>query len=92
MPRAKSHYDTFADEEGIFQRSDTLNPRDLIIFDEVFVHVPHDIDTFYLEWTLSSRSFRCERVLTVHVEPDNEYVSVENEELAGTERVEDIKK
>ena len=91
IPRVKSHYDTFADEKGIFQRSDTLNPHDSIIFDEVFVHAPHDLDTFHLEWTLSSRSFQCEGMLTVHVEPDYEYASVENDELAGTERVEDYK-
>ena len=30
-------------------------------------------------------------MLTVHVEPDYEYASVENDELAGTERVEDYK-
>ena len=89
MPHVKSRYDTFADEEGIFQRSDTLNPHDSIIFDEVFVHAPHDIDTFHLEWTLSSRSFRCEGELIVHVAPDYEYASSENDRMAGIESVED---
>ncbi len=91
MPHVKSRYDTFADEEGIFQRSDTMNPNDSIIFDEVFVHAPHDIDSFHLEWTLSSRTFRQKGVLIVHVEPEYEYESVENDGMAGTERVEDYK-
>lgn len=91
IPHLKSRYDTFADKEGIFQRSDTLNPHDSIIFDDVFVHAPHDIGSFHLEWTLSSRAFRYEGKLTVHLEPDYEYAPAENDGLAGTERVEDYK-
>lgn len=91
MPQIKSVYNTSADEYGIFHRCETLNPHDSIMFDEVFIHAPHDIGTFELNWTLSSRTYQTQGVLKVAVEPEYEYISVENDELAGTERVEDYK-
>ena len=59
-------------------------------FDEVFVHAPHDIGTFKLQWCLSSRSFLDKGELTMHVEPEYEYETIENDELSGTERVIDL--
>lgn len=68
----------------------TLNPQSLYRFDEVFVHAPHDIGSFYLQWSLSSRTFPAEGSLLVHVEPDYEYDTEVNDELAGTEQVVDL--
>ncbi len=82
--------DTNAGEYGIFQDYPTVNPNGCILFDEVFVHAPHDIGSFSLSWTLRSRTFADNGVLIVHVDPDYEYDSYENDELAGTEKVIDL--
>ena len=88
MPRGT--LSTSASEYGVFQNANTLNPNDSIMFDEVFVHVPHDIGTFTLQWSLNSRQFQLKGELTVHIEPDYEYETVEVNELAYTEKVEDL--
>lgn len=88
--RVRRETDTFANEDGITQRIDTLNPQMTYSFDEVFVHAPHDIGTFKLQWCLSSRSFPDNGELTIHVEPEYEYDTIENDELSGTERVIDL--
>lgn len=74
----------------VFQTIETLNPNSSYRFDVVFVHVPHDIGTFMLFWTLNSRSFEDNGKLIVHVEPEYEYDSEENDKLAGTEQVIDL--
>ena len=88
--RVRRVTDTFANDEGISQRIDTLNPQMTYSFDEVFVHAPHDIGAFKLQWSLNSRSFSDNGELTIHVEPEYEYETIENDELAGTERVVDL--
>ena len=90
FPRVKHETDTFADEEGIFQKATTVNPHASIIFDEVFVHAPHDAGTFKLMWELSSRSHQDGGELVIHVEPEYEYDSLVSDELAGKEKVEDL--
>lgn len=87
MPKGK--YSTSASEYGVFQNANTLNPHDSIRFDEVFVHVPHDMETLTLRWSLNSRQHQAEGELTIHVEPEYECDTVENDELSGTEKVED---
>ena len=86
----KSSDATSASEYGIFQNIATLNPQSTYRFDEVFIHAPHDIGSFYLQWSLSSRTFQTEGNLLVHVEPDYVPDMVENDELAGTEQVVDL--
>lgn len=88
--RVKHETDTFVDEEGIFQKASTVNPHASIIFDEVFVHAPHDIGSFSLMWELSSRTHQDAGELLIHVESEYEYDSYENEELAGQEKIEDL--
>lgn len=88
--RVRRETDTFANDEGISQRIDTLNPQMTYSFDEVFVHAPHDVGTFKLQWSLISRSFPDNGELTIHVKPEYEYETIENDELAGTERVVDL--
>lgn len=90
FPRIKREYDTSAGEYGIFQKADTLNPHASIRFDEVFIHAPHDIGSFKLHWELSSRTFQYRGDLTVHVKPEYEDNYIENDELAGSEKVEDM--
>lgn len=86
----KSINATSASEFGIFQNIATLNPQSLYRFDEAFVHAPHDIGSFYLQWSLSSRTFPAEGSLLVHVEPDYAPDMVVNNDLAGTEQVVDL--
>ena len=86
----KSINATSASESGIFQNIATLNPQSFYRFDEVFVHAPYDIGSFYLQWSLSSRTFPAEGSLLVHVEPDYEYDTEVNDELAGKEQVVDL--
>lgn len=83
---------TSADENGIYQRIKTLNPRSHFKFDEVFVHVPHNMETVTLQWMLNSRQHQAEGELTLQVEPDYEYETVVNDKLAHTEKVEDCVK
>ena len=87
MIRAFSINDTSIWEKYISQHVQTLNPHDSVIFDTVYVHTPHDIGTFHLHWTLSSRTLQDEGIRTIHVEPDYEYETIENDNLAGTEKV-----
>ena len=83
--RSKSINSTLASEYGIFQNISTLNPKSPYCFDEVFIYAPHDIGSFYLQWSLSSRTYQTEGSLLVHVEPDYVPDVVVNDELAGTE-------
>lgn len=92
LMKVKSKYDTSAGKYGIFQNAETLNPHDSIIFDEVFVHVPHDLESFTLQWSLNSRQYQTEGELTLHVEPVYEYETVVNDNLAYTEEVVDCVK
>lgn len=85
----RSIYDTSIDDKQIFESKQTLNPQDCIIFDTVYVHAPHDIDTFMLHWKLSSRQHAEEGEFTIHVNPKYEYDTRENDDLLGTESVED---
>lgn len=82
--------DTMAGDYGIVQKIVTLNPGESEFFDQVYIHAPHDIGAFKLCWRLSSRSYRDSGELTVHVKPEYEYDTVENDKLAGTERVVDL--
>lgn len=80
---------TSIDDKLIFQSKQTLNPQDAFSFDAVYVHAPHDIDTFTLHWKLSSRHYSQEGDIVVHVNPEYEYDTRENDALAGTESLED---
>ena len=88
-PSFRSIYDTSIDDKQIFQSKQTLNPQDHITFDTVYVHAPHDIDTFTLHWKLSSRQHAEEGEFTIHVNPKYEYDTIEDDDLLGTESVED---
>lgn len=91
MISARSILSTLIEDDQILQDIPTINPSDALIFDEVYIHAPHDIDTFKLEWKVSSRTYQGHGELVVHVEPKYEYETIENNHLAGTERVEDYK-
>ena len=90
--RIRHETDTFADKDGISQKITTLNPQMTYSFDDVYVHAPHDIGTFKLQWSLRSRSFADNGELTIHVVPEYEYDTLESNEFAGTERVIDLEK
>lgn len=90
IPNILRDTDTIAGDKGIFQTMTTINPQASYNFDEVFVHAPHDIGSFKLIWELSSRSFKSNGELIINVEPEYEYDTFENEELAGTETVVDL--
>lgn len=90
IPNILRDTDTIAGDKGIFQTMTTINPQSSYSFDEVFVHAPHDIGSFKLIWELSSRSFKSNGELTINVEPEYEYDTFENDELAGTETVVDL--
>lgn len=81
-----------AGEFGVFQNANTLNPHDSIMFDEVFVRVPHDMGTFTLQWSLNSRQHQAVGELIFHVKPEYEYETIENDKLAHTEEVVDFLK
>lgn len=85
----RSIYDTSIDDKQIFQSKQTLNPQDHITFNTVYAHAPHDIDTFTLHWKLSSRQHAEEGKFTIHVNPEYEYDTREDDDLLGTESVED---
>lgn len=84
-------YATSISEKMIFQEVATINPHDSVFLHQVFIHAPHDIGSFNLIWSLSSRTYRTEGQLTIHIEPEYENESLENDEMAGTESVEDYK-
>lgn len=85
----RSIYDTSIDNNQIFQSKQTLNPQDYITLDTVYIHAPHDLPTFTLHWTLSSRHYAEKGELTIHVNPEYEHDTKENDDLAGTENFED---
>lgn len=90
FPQIKRKTDTFANDEKILQSVDTVNPQSSFCFDEVFVYAPHDMGSFKLLWQLSSRTFQNSGELTVRVEPEFEYVSLENDKLANSEEIVDL--
>lgn len=90
IPNILRDASTLANDDGIFLKITTLNPQASYSFDEVFVHAPHDIGSFNLNWELSSRSFKSNGELTINVEPEYEYDAFENDELSGTETVVDL--
>ena len=59
-------------------------------FDDVYVHAPHDIGTFKLQWSLRSLYFVDNGELIIRVEPEYEYDTLESNEFAGTERFIDL--
>ena len=73
----------------IVQKAITVNPHDSLLFSHIYIHAPHDIDTFTLRWTMTSRTFRTDGVLTIHVVPQYEIDYRENNYLAGTEKIQD---
>ena len=89
LSHLRSFDESFIGDTIIFQRCQSLNPYDSISFDDIYVHAPHDIGSFYLCWSLNSRNFQTKGKLTIFVEPDYEYSSVENNAKAGTETIED---
>lgn len=89
FPSVRSIYATSIDDKQIFQSKQTLNPQDHITFETVYVHAPHDIDSFKLHWKLSSRRYSQEGDIVVHVNPEYEYDTREDDDLLGTESVED---
>lgn len=89
LPTLKSIGDISITEKMAVQRVNTINPQDLFLFNYIYVHAPHDVETFTLHWTMSSRNYRSEGVLTIYVTPQYEYYTMENDSLAGTEEVRD---
>ena len=82
--------DTSISQYFVSHNLHTLNPNDSLYFSTVYVHAPHDIGTFKLCWSLGSRTYQDRGELTINVEPEYEYYTVENDELAGTEKVVDF--
>lgn len=89
LPTLKSIGDISITENMAVQRVNTINPQDLFLFNYIYVHAPHDVETFTLHWTMSSRNYRSEGVLTIYVTSQYEYDTMENDSLAGTEEVRD---
>lgn len=89
LPTLKSIGDISITEKMAVQRVNTINPQDLFLFNYIYVHAPHDVETFTLHWTMSSRNYRSEGVLTIYVTSQYEYDTMENDSLAGTEEVRD---
>lgn len=85
----KSINDTYVTEDMIVQKAITVNPHDSLLFSHIYIYAPHDIDTFTLRWTMTSRTFRTDGVLTIHVVPQYEIDYRENNYLAGTEKIQD---
>lgn len=83
-------HNTIIGGKAVFQHVPTLNPRSVSFFDNVYVHAPYDIGSFNLNWSLNSRDHAAKGDLTVHVEPDYEYDTEVNDELAGNEQVVDL--
>lgn len=81
---------TFLFDNNFTFHVNTLNPGDATILDTVFVHAPHDIGSFKLNWSLSSRTLRDSGTLDIVVEPDYTINYVENEDKVGTEEVKDL--
>ena len=89
LPTLKSIGDISITEKMAVQKVNTINPQDFFLFNYIYVHAPHDVETFTLHWTMSSRNYRSEGVLTINVTPQYEYSTIENDSLAGTEEVRD---
>lgn len=87
MMSVRNINDTLISQYFISQDLHTLNPHDSIFFSTEYVHAPHDIGFFNLFWELGSRTYRANGVLTIHVEPEYEYDTIENDDMAGTEKV-----
>lgn len=87
MMSVRSINDTLISLYFISQDLHTLNPHDSLFFSTSYVHAPHDIGSFNLFWELGSRTYQANGVLTIHVESEYEYDTIENDDLAGTEKV-----
>lgn len=90
FPKIKGRESTFASEEGVTQRIDILNPSDCHVFDEFFVHAPHDIGTFKLEWSLSSMYHSANGEITINVSPQYKYDTIEKDSKQGMVEVFDV--
>jgi hypothetical protein len=69
------------------QHIQTLNPSSPYILDEFYVKAPHDIEIFYLNWVISSRTHKAHGYLTVHVQPSFVEKVIEDDKRAGTEEI-----
>lgn len=69
------------------QHIQTLNPSSPYILEEFYVKAPHDIETFYLNWVMSSRTYKTEGSLTIHVQPTFVEKVIEDDKRAGTEEI-----
>lgn len=91
MPIPRGINDTAIGDKMISQYAATINPNDSVFLSPVYIRAPHDIGTFFLTWSVGTRTFQDEGFLTIHVEPEYDDDWVANDELAGTERVDDYK-
>lgn len=91
MPIPRGINDTAIGDKMISQYAATINPNDSVFLSPVYIRAPHDIGTFFLTWSVGTRTFQEEGFLTIHVEPEYDDDWVANDELAGTERVDDYK-
>jgi len=91
MPIPRGINDTAIGDKMISQYAATINPNDSVFLNPVYIRAPHDIGAFLLTWSVGTRTFQDEGFLTVHVEPEYDEDWVANDELAGTERVDDYK-
>lgn len=80
---------TSVDEKSVYYHIDTLNPQSSSIIDAFYIHAPHDINSFQLIWSLSSKTFQEYGALEVIVKPDYQMEYVENDQKKGTESVND---
>ena len=69
------------------QHIQTLNPSSPYILEGFYVKAPHDIETFYLNWVMSSRTYKTEGSLTIHVQPTFVEKVIEDDKRAGTEEI-----
>ena len=69
------------------QHIQTLNPSAPYVLDEFYVKAPHDIETFYLNWVITSRTHKAEGYLTVHVQPTFVEKVIEDDKRAGTKEI-----
>lgn len=86
----ETHDDLFISEKSITQESSTLNPDDSISLRTFYIHVPHDLDKLELHWKLTSRRYKKEGTLYIHVAPQYFTETKEDNILIGKDKVEDF--
>ena len=84
-----THDNLFISEKSITQESSTLNPDDSISLRTFYIHVPHDLDKLKMHWTLTSRRYKKEGILYIHIVPQYFSETKEDNILVGKDKIED---